>query len=290
MTIQPTDPTPAAVLRRSEECERLEEAGFIGASGREIYYVLHPTERQPEAAVILAGPFASERPRRYHAWANWARWLALSGFAALRFDFRGVGESLGRFEDMDFDSWSADVECCAEWLSHRFPGVPLVIHGIGLGALVGTRAFRHGTGDALLRWLKPANGQEMLYEQLRLRISSDFSLESGTRKTRDDYVEEIMAGVPVEVEGYYWTRHLWESALTYSEQLDSIQGSLSRPVCDAELDKLASHSFSGTGPNPLRVRSSGIPMRLLNPDLRNTFIQNTEWLNNAVQEIRRSSV
>lgn len=57
------------------------------------------------------------------------------GLPALRFNFRGVGHSTGTYDDgrgeMD------DVRYALEFLSRRYPGIPVVLAGFSFGAYVG---------------------------------------------------------------------------------------------------------------------------------------------------------
>ena len=58
--------------------------------------------------------------------------LAKEGFAALRFDFTGLGKSSGNFAEAGFTTDIADVVCCADYLSDRY-GLPLLLIGHSLG-------------------------------------------------------------------------------------------------------------------------------------------------------------
>src|ERR1700722_17632729 len=126
----------------------LEQAGYLESSGTHIYSVLHGVA-DPIARVLLVGPFASERFASYVAWVRWARYLASRRIEALRFDYRGVGESPGVFEEMGFESWNRDVDFLAGWLKSQSPGVPLILHGLELGALLASKTFAAGGGGGL---------------------------------------------------------------------------------------------------------------------------------------------
>ena len=60
------------------------------------------------------------------------------GIAALRFNFRGVGKSDGRFDDGHGEV--ADVEAAVAWLREEFPTQPLWIGGFSFGAAMAIRA------------------------------------------------------------------------------------------------------------------------------------------------------
>ncbi len=66
-----------------------------------------------------------------------AQVLQTLGLPALRFNFRGVGHSTGMYDEgrgeMD------DVRYALEFLSHRYPGLPVVLAGFSFGAWVGLR-------------------------------------------------------------------------------------------------------------------------------------------------------
>jgi len=269
--------------------EHLEYADYLEINQEQLYVVLHPTELPLRARVLLAGPFASERPHRYISWVRWARFLASHGYEVMRFDYRGVGESTGRFEDFGLNSWLADLSYCADWLKQRTPDTRLVIHGLGMGALLGDRLFEQGTGDILLSWLPSKSAREMLYEQLKLKMSNNFSLPSSEHKTRDQFIADLEKGETVEVEGHNWTPRLWKEAAEFvfseTEPFDSISKANLRCRHVGELDSLAAHTFGGVGPNPLRAPGAGKAMRLVNPDLSACFGVTTGWLNDTLAKL-----
>src|SRR5258707_3844875 len=66
-----------------------------------------------------------------------AQTLQTLGMPALRFNFRGVGHSIGVYDEgrgeMD------DVRYALEFLSRRYPGLPVVLAGFSFGSWVGLR-------------------------------------------------------------------------------------------------------------------------------------------------------
>jgi len=193
----------------------LECAGYFTVSGAALYTVLHEVP-DPVARVLLVGPFASERHFSYHPWVRWARYLAARGIEVLRYDYRGVGESTGGFEEMGFDHWSEDVGLLADWLSSRSQGVPLLLHGLEIGAILAARSFEQGLGDGLLLWSPPAHANQALRSSLVRWAGLEQLFESAeNRRSAADYIRQLEQGFSIEVAGYPWSSSLWRSSFDF---------------------------------------------------------------------------
>ncbi len=97
---------------------------------------LREPEDVPEGAVILCHPhpvYGGTMNNRviYRA----AKAAAKAGFAALRFNFRGVGKSTGHYDQGLGEK--EDVAAAIDWVEDRFPGKPLAVLGYSFGAWVG---------------------------------------------------------------------------------------------------------------------------------------------------------
>ncbi len=283
LTMITGDPTSAS------DCEQLEEPGYLSFGGEQLYYVLHKTGDPCRARAVLAGHFATERSHRHISWTHWARFLARHNIEAIRFDYRGVGESTGRFEDMSFASWYADLLAVVRFAASEPDGVPLIIHGIGMGALLGYRAFRENIGHALLMWLAPPTGEEKLYQRMKLRLASDFVIEQRAVRSREEYFAEIESGGRVEVEGFPWTRRLLENIRDFS--IPSLRAvDPARPCHAPPLDKVAAYMLGGIGSNPLRIPGQPKPMNLINPDLSDCFNSNLAWIDAVLDSRHRGTI
>ena len=192
-----------------------QRAGYFRVPGADLYTVLHEVT-DPVARVLMIGPFASERHNSYLPWVRWARYLAARQIEVLRYDYRGVGESTGNFEEMTFVEWTEDACVLAAWLQARSPDVPLFLHGFEIGGILASKAFVAGLGDALLLWAPPASARDALratlLHWLGLNQISKFGREGRSAK---DYIRQLEEGAILEVDGYPWSSRLWREAASF---------------------------------------------------------------------------
>jgi hypothetical protein len=264
-------------LLRDHCMNPLEQAGYFEVPGAHLYTVLHGVAN-PVARVLLVEPFASERHHSYIAWVRWARYLAARGIECLRYDYRGIGESTGVFEDMSFEDWIEDVELLAGWLKSRSPEAPLTLHGLELGALLAAKAFETGVGDALLLWAPPASANQALRATLMRQIFMDQAFKfRDERKPASDYHQQLESGHFLEVDGYQWTGRLWRDSFKFEmpagmEYDSNTVPACKRPVRIVKLDKHAS---------PL-IKSLSVGYEAINTDFSGLFADNVEWIAHAL--------
>ncbi len=90
----------------------------------------------PAAAAIICHPHPLYGGTMHNRVIYRAAKAALqAGLPALRFNFRGVDKSEGEFADGPGER--ADARAALEYLSGRFPGIPIVMMGFSFGAWVG---------------------------------------------------------------------------------------------------------------------------------------------------------
>ncbi len=103
------------------------------ANGETIAVRLYEPSHTPRAMIVV--PCAMGVAQRYYA--RFAEWLALQGYLAGTFDYRGIGESAPaslRGFDVDIVGWAKE-DCAAviEYLKARHPHTPLYWIGHSLG-------------------------------------------------------------------------------------------------------------------------------------------------------------
>ena len=249
-----------------------ERPGFFPVSGADLYTVLHEV-KDPVARVLLVGPFTLERHTSYRAWVQWARYLAARRIEVLRYDYRGVGESTGIFEDMTFESWIDDVERLAGWLRKRGEDVPLLLHGLEMGGLLAAKTFHHGGSDALLLWSAPGDANEVLRSTLQRWMGPMQLLKrEEERRPASHYFRLLEEGRSVEVQGYEWSAELWRQSLSVDLPAAMVPPNdptkfYKKPVRMVKLGKNATPLVKG-----------GVPGFEENKDFSFLFDPNYDWI------------
>ena len=120
---------------------------------------------------LFCAPFADEQFFVAPLAAACAERLGRSGFAALRFDYGGCGNSEGASRDADFDAWLADIARAAEVFAEKARIRNIVPVGVRLGALAAALAADHCplpvAGMSL--WDPVVSGREHIAEKRRER-------------------------------------------------------------------------------------------------------------------------
>ena len=104
--------------------------GAVALSGR-----YHAPCGAVKGAVLIAGAMGVKQDY----YAEFAQWLAVQGYAAVSFDYRGMGESLPAGRSLrgfkaDLFDWARDIDAAIDGLLARHPDAPLYVVGHSLGA------------------------------------------------------------------------------------------------------------------------------------------------------------
>lgn len=138
-----------------------------GTLGGDTFAVLHPAaEPRRPRVVLLCPPFGWDDMCSYRIRREWAEQLAQAGYATLRFDLPGEGDSAGDPADPGrLEAWSLAVERAAHWLRREQGAELLTAIGIGLGGMLACRAAARGAPvDELVLWSVPARGRALMRE------------------------------------------------------------------------------------------------------------------------------
>ncbi len=145
-----------------------------------------------QATAVFAHCFTCTR--NIKAARNITRALAESGFAVLRFDFTGLGESQGDFSDTTFSSNLDDLEDAAAWIAEQYaPAQLLVGHSLG-GAAILAVAERLDSVRAVATLAAPADPDHVLkqlgsnLEDIEREGSAEVRLAGRPFRIRQDFV------------------------------------------------------------------------------------------------------
>lgn len=98
----------------------------------------HPGGEHPAPAVMMLHGFTGNHIEDQFLFVQFARILANAGYAVLRFDFYGSGDSDGTFEDFTVNTEVADAVTGLDWLQARpdVDGERLGVLGLSMGGCV----------------------------------------------------------------------------------------------------------------------------------------------------------
>lgn len=200
-----------------------ENAYFLPLGGERLFAFLHLPEGPARGGIVLCAPLAEEKLWSHRVFVSFARELAARGFAVLRFDFRGEGDSDRRFEESDLDTRLADTHAAIDELKRRVPGPGKVaLVGLRLGATIAAAAAAQRDDiERLVLWDPVVDGADYMQSVLRSNLMAQMAIHRKVIEDRDALVARLRRGETVNIEGYDLGLALFEqvSALKLAELL-----------------------------------------------------------------------
>ena len=168
----------------------MEEPLFFPGPTHRLFGVLHLPDGDPRAGLVFCAPFAEEHKQGYRIFVELARRLTAEGFACLRFDYRGTGDSDGPFTDFTLAGAVGDIAAAAAFLRQRAPVERLGVIGLRLGASLAWRAVEQGLDASLLALWQPITNGKLFYRlnirRMLIRQMMTDGKAQGERDTADD--------------------------------------------------------------------------------------------------------
>jgi len=133
-----------------------------------VFGIFHAPEQGAErdTAVLICPPFGWDETCSYRSRRDWARRLAEEGFACLRIDLPGTGDSGGSPHDpRRLATWVDAIDSAVAELRSMSGCRRVAAIGIGLGGLLLCDAISHGTAiEDVVLWAAPGRGRTLLRE------------------------------------------------------------------------------------------------------------------------------
>lgn len=219
--------------KEQQEIGGLKEIPIVLARG--IFAVVHQPRQQPGLpGWIMCSPFGSERTNSQRLYVAWARFLAAAGHWVMRFDYRGTGDSTGRFEDHTIDDYLDDISSVTTELE-RISGMPCRgVFGLRLGADLAAR-FTAGFERPLnlVMWEPLIDGKKYRNSLLRTAVANELVNSNGPPRTRADFRRELAAGNNVSVDGFPLTPETYDAIAEIS--LPPLGRPTTRPIFIAQI-------------------------------------------------------
>lgn len=179
------------------------EAFFLPVLNGQRFCVYHPAAGKASTkAFLYVHPFAEEMNKSRRMANLQSQALAAKGFAVLRIDLGGCGDSSGDFGAVTPKNWLDDIELALDWLRNR-SHESIVLWGLRLGAtlVLDFAQKKNRWPEEFLLWQPVLNGETFIAQFLRLRVASemlDGANGGGVRALR----ESLRNGESIEVAGY----------------------------------------------------------------------------------------
>ena len=164
-----------------------EPISFVN-EGQKLIGVLHrpvAAYRDKIPAVVLFHGFTGTKVERHRIFVKAAEALAREGIAALRFDFRGSGDSEGDFEDMTLPGEISDARVSLDYVS-GVPGVDgnnIGILGLSMGGAVAASVSDDPRVRSVVMWSAVADLERTFMDAVRPGMWQEISGVGGAERS-----------------------------------------------------------------------------------------------------------
>ncbi len=173
-------------------------------AGQQIAATLHIPGDTPAPGVVMCHGFTGHRIEAHFLFVKAARALCDAGLNVLRFDFRGSGESEGRFVEMTVETEITDALAALDVLRAE-PTVDanrVAVLGLSLGGLVAACAAARDEVQALVLWSAVADLPDVFNARLDAAggpeiIERDGYYEAGAHRIGRGFVETVRSVDPL---------------------------------------------------------------------------------------------
>lgn len=167
----------------------MEKQVVFNIKNEKIFGLLHtPNKAGKSPLLIISHGFAGDKTGPYpYLFVSAARFFAKNGWAVLRFDFRGNGDSEGAFEEQNIDSQLEDLQAIVKSLEEfsEIDSSRIVLLGHSRGGAVSLiQASKDKKIKGLITWATPANWNDIWGEVAEEIKKKGFIYFSNLKETK----------------------------------------------------------------------------------------------------------
>ena len=161
-------------------------------------------DKAPRGSIVFCNPIFEERKSVNRALVETARYLCNNGFAVLRFDYRGCGDSAGNFNDFSPEDWTADINNAADVLrQHVSNSKDVCLLGLRLGSALALNATANDPKiNSLVLWEPVVNGQNYIKQELRKKLVKQMVTFGQSKEMRSSILQNLQQGKEIDFDGY----------------------------------------------------------------------------------------
>jgi len=190
----------------------VEEGVFIELERERVFAVFGEAAPTAQRGIVVCHPLGEEKLWAHRALVNLSRRLGDRGYAVVRFDCRGEGDSDRQFEETNLATRIQDLEAVAGALRSRAPSVRTLV-GMGLrfgGTLAAICAARSRLFDDLVLWDPISDGRAYANSLIQVNLAAQLAAHHRIVQGRDRLLESMDMGERLNVEGYLLTKALFD--------------------------------------------------------------------------------
>lgn len=204
---------PAAVSRLDATSGVVETARFLGSGADRVYGYQYVPAVAGGVGIVMCPAILGDFVTNYRREVVGARELASRGFPAIRFHYRGTGNSDGDVSELSFDSMVEDALATAAALEEGTGISDVAFIGTRFGSLVAAAATRARAARAVALWEPMSDARSYFREMNRSRMMHDVSGGEQQGSSFDDLASDLRTNGYADLLGYTLGRRLFESAL-----------------------------------------------------------------------------
>ena len=165
----------------------------------------------------MCHPLGEEKLWSHRVFVSFAREMASAGFAVLRFDYRGEGDSGRSFDRADLETRVEDASLAVDAVRELNRSVTdVTLLGLRFGAIVAAiTATRRDHIRRLVLWDAILDGAVYMQSVLRLNLMYQMAQHRKVIQNRGALVARLLGGETVNIEGYEMSERLFRQTCEF---------------------------------------------------------------------------